>query len=152
MRIEQEFAVPAPAERVWAFLMDVPAMAQCIPGAAGVEPVDDTTFTATVTTRIGPITASFGCKIVVVALDEATRTGTVEVSGRDARIGGGVKARVTMTLSESDGQTRVRIVSDVDILGKIGQYGHGMVTKRANAMLDEFAACARARLAGKDAV
>lgn len=146
MRIEQEFAVAAPAERVWAFLLDVPTLAQCIPGASDVAAVDEASFTATVTSKIGPITARFGCTIAVLALDPAARTGTVEISGRDAKIGGGITARVTMALTETAGQTTVRLVSDVDILGKIGQYGHGMVSKRANAMLDDFAACTRARL------
>ncbi len=146
MRLEQTFAVAAPVERVWAFLMDVPAMAVCIPGASEVRQVDDTTYDATVKTRIGPITASFGCKIAVLDLDEDRRTGSVEVSGRDTRIGGGVKARMAMTMAADGGETTVRIVSDVEVLGKIGQYGHGMIGKRANAMLDEFVACARARL------
>ena len=148
MRIEQDLVVPAPADRVWAFLMDVPAMAGCIPGASDVQGVDDTTFNATVKTKIGPVSASFSCKIVVLDLDEAARTGTVEVSGRDTRIGGAVKARMTMTMTEDGEATTVRIASDVDVLGRIGQYGHGMITKRANAMLDEFAACVRARLTG----
>jgi len=148
MRIDQELVVPAPSDRVWSFLMDVPAMARCIPGASGVEQVDDTTFNATVKTKIGPISASFGCKIVVLELDEGARAGTVEVSGRDTRIGGAVRARMTMTMTEDDGTTTVRIASDVEVLGKIGQYGHGMIAKRANAMLDEFAACARDRLTG----
>ena len=146
MRIEQSFTVAAPAERVWSFLMDVPAMATCIPGASDVRQVDDTAFDATVTTKIGPITARFGCKIAVLALDEAGRTGTVEVSGRDTRIGGAVKAKMSMTMAEDGDSTTVRIASDVEVLGKIGQYGHGMISKRANAMLDEFVACARARL------
>lgn len=148
MRIEQDLVVPAPADRVWTFLMDVPAMAGCIPGASDVQEVDDTTFNATVKTKIGPVSASFGCKIVVLELDEAARTGTVEVNGRDTRIGGAVKARMTMTMTEDGEATTVRIASDVDVLGRIGQYGHGMITKRANAMLDEFAACVRARVTG----
>ena len=147
MKLTHEFSVPAPADRVWAFLMDVPSMASCIPGASDVRQVDDTTFEATVTTRIGPISARFGCRIVVVELDEGARTGTVEVSGKDARLGGAVKARMAMTLREAAGETTVAIASEVDVLGRIGQYGHGMIGKRADAMLAEFAACARARLA-----
>jgi carbon monoxide dehydrogenase subunit G len=147
MRLEQTFTVAAPVERVWDFLMDVPAMAACIPGASDVRPVDDTAFAATVKTKIGPIAASFGCTIAVLELDEARRTGAVEVSGRDSRIGGAVKARMAMAMAEEGGETTVRIVSEVEVLGKIGQYGHGMIGKRANAMLDEFVACARARLA-----
>jgi carbon monoxide dehydrogenase subunit G len=127
--------------------MDVPSMASCIPGASDVRQIDDTTYDATIATRIGPITARFGCRIVVLGLDEAARTGTVEVSGKDVKLGGGVKARMEVALREADGTTTVSIVSDVDVLGRIGQYGHGMIGKRADAMLDDFAACARARLA-----
>lgn len=146
MRMEQAFTVSVPVERVWSFLMDVPEMAACIPGASNVRQIDDANFDATVMTKIGPITASFGCRITVLDLDEVGRTGAVEVAGRDSRIGGAVKARMTMTMTEGGGDTTVRIVSDVEILGKIGQYGHGMISKRANSMLDEFVACARARL------
>lgn len=146
MRLEQAFGVSAPVARVWAFLMDVPAMAGCIPGASAIERVDDANYTATVRTKIGPITASFGCAIAVLALDEAARTGTVEVSGRDGKIGGAVKARMEMAITDGAGETTVRIVSDVQILGKIGNYGHGMIERRANAMLDDFVACARASL------
>jgi carbon monoxide dehydrogenase subunit G len=146
MRFEHEFSVDAPADRVWAFLMDVPQMASCIPGASGVTQIDDTSYDATVTARIGPISAKFGCRITILNLDEATRTGSVEVAGKDTKLGGGVKAKMEMSLA-GDGPTTVNIRSDVDIMGKIGQYGHGMIAKRADAMLADFANCARAKLA-----
>lgn len=146
MRLDQEFTVVASADRVWAFLMDVPRMASCIPGASVVRQIDDRTHETTVKTKIGPIVASFGCKITIVELNESAHIGVVDVSGKDAKIGGGVKARMTMTLLEEDQATTVRIGSDVEILGKIGQYGHGMISKRAAAMLDDFAHCLRAHL------
>jgi carbon monoxide dehydrogenase subunit G len=147
MRFEHEFSVDAPADRVWSFLMDVPQMAACIPGASGVTQIDDTTYDATVTAKIGPISAKFGCRITILNLDEASRTGSVEVAGKDTKLGGGVKAKMEMSLSgDASGPTTVRIRSDVDIMGKIGQYGHGMISKRADAMLAEFANCTRASL------
>ena len=146
MRFEHEFSVNAPAERVWAFLMDVPQMAACIPGASGVTQIDDTTYDATVTAKIGPISAKFGCRITILKLDEASRTGSVEVAGKDTKLGGGVKAKMEMSLA-GDNPTTVTIRSDVDIMGKIGQYGHGMIAKRADAMLADFASCAREKLA-----
>jgi carbon monoxide dehydrogenase subunit G len=147
VKLEQEFEVGAPADRVWAFLMDVPTMAECIPGASDVKQIDDRNFEAAVTARIGPISARFGCRIAILELDDVARTGTVEVSGKDTKIGGGVTARMTMELRETGSATAVAINSEVDVLGRIGQYGHGMISKRADAMLAEFAACVRARLA-----
>jgi carbon monoxide dehydrogenase subunit G len=147
MRFQHELNVDAPPQRVWSFLMDVPRMATCIPGASGIERIDDTTYDAVVTAKIGPISAKFGCRIAIVELNEATRTGAVDVSGKDTKLGGGVKARMVMMLTgEESGPTTVRIASEVDIMGKIGQYGHGMIAKRADAMLEEFAACARASI------
>jgi uncharacterized protein len=146
MRFEHEFSIDAPADRVWAFLMDVPQMAACIPGASGVTQIDETTYDATVTAKIGPISAKFGCRITVLNLDETSRTGSVEVAGKDTKLGGGVKAKMEMSLA-GDNPTTVTIRSDVDIMGKIGQYGHGMIAKRADAMLADFASCAREKLA-----
>ena len=147
MKLEHTVEIAAPRAKVWAFLMDVPAMASCIPGASDVKQIDDTTFEATVTAKIGPVSAKFGCRIVVVGLDESAGTGTVEVQGKDTKIGGGVKARMDMSLRETGGGVALDIVSDVDIMGRIGQYGHGMIAKRADAMLEAFSACAQAKLA-----
>jgi carbon monoxide dehydrogenase subunit G len=99
-----------------------------------------------VTAKIGPITAKFDCRIAILELDDSARTGSVEVSGKDVRLGGGVKARMQMAL-DGDNPTSVRIASEVDVQGKIGQYGHGMIAKRADAMLADFAACIRSRMA-----
>jgi uncharacterized protein len=148
VRFEHEFSVDAPAERAWAFLMNVPEMAGCIPGTSEIKQIDNDNFDATVSTKIGPITAKFGCRITILERDADGRTAAVEMSGKDNRLGGGVKGKMAMSLSDAgEGSTLVRIVSDVDILGKIGQYGHGMLAKRAEAMLTDFAACARAQLA-----
>lgn len=146
MRFEHDFSVEAPADDVWALLTDVPRMADCIPGAAGITMIDDTSYDATVSARIGPISAKFACRIALLNLDDASRSGSVEVTGKDTKLGGGVKARMDMRLI-GDQPTTVHITSDVDVLGRIGQYGHGMIAKRADAMLDDFASCLRARLA-----
>ena len=146
MKLTHTFTVAAPPDRVWAVLMDIPAMAECIPGVSGVSQADDTTYDAQVTTKIGPITARFACRIAVLELNDATHTGRVEVTGKDVKLGGGVKAKMAMALAPAGDGTTVSIDSDVDIMGKIGQYGHGMISKRADAMLADFAACLQTRM------
>lgn len=150
MKLSHAFTVDAPVDRVWAFLMDVPSMASCIPGASDVTQVDESTYDASVAAKIGPITARFGCRIAIQNLDEHAHTGSVEVSGKDSKLGGSVRAAMQMTLNDDAGSTRVDIESDVDIMGRLGQYGHGMLSRRADAMLADFADCARSRISGQE--
>jgi carbon monoxide dehydrogenase subunit G len=148
VRIEQQLTVAAPAERVWAFLMDVPAMALCLPGVSQVEQVAPDRYTARVTQRVGPIAASFDCQIAVVSLDEAAYAATSRVTGRDGKIGAGVKAVMSMKLEPQGDSVLLTLVADVDVSGKIAQYGHGIIKQRAGAMLDDFGRCVNERCAG----
>lgn len=145
MQFTHQFSVNAPAEAVWDFLCDVPQMAPCIPGASNVREAGPNAYDADVTAKIGPVSARFACRVTIVNLDSDERTGVVELTGKDNKLGGGVKASMQMRL-ESTMPTDVIITSDVDVLGKIGQYGHGMVSRRADAMLDAFASCVQAKL------
>ncbi|MCC6790142.1 MAG: hypothetical protein IT336_00570 [Thermomicrobiales bacterium] len=53
---------------------------------------------------------------------------------------------MTMILAPVADGSRVRVASKVNVLGKLGQCRHAIIAKRANAMLDEFAACVRVRV------
>lgn len=145
MQFTHQFPVNAEAGAVWDFLCDVPQMASCIPGASNVREAAPNAYDADVTAKIGPVTARFACRVTIVDLNDAERTGVVELNGKDTKLGGGVKASMQMRL-ESSMPTDVIITSDVDVLGKIGQYGHGMLSRRADAMLDDFASSVQAKL------
>lgn len=146
MQFTHQFSVDAPIEAVWAFLCNVPAMAPCIPGASNVRETGPGAYDADVSAKIGPVSARFACQVTIVNLNDDEYRGVVELSGKDAKLGGGVKATMQMALN-STLPTEVVITSDVDVLGKIGQYGHGMISRRADAMLDDFAECVRAKMA-----
>jgi carbon monoxide dehydrogenase subunit G len=148
MKLEHSFTVDATAAETWDFLMNIPEMALCIPGASDIAQVDDTTYDALVKAKIGPISAKFACRVAIVTLDEDAHSGVVELSGKDSKLGSSVKAKMTMSMTESDGKTTVSVVTDADIMGKIGQYGHGMISKRADSMFGDFTNCVQAKLAG----
>jgi carbon monoxide dehydrogenase subunit G len=120
-------------------------MAACIPGVSNVREAAPNAYDAEVSAKIGPVTARFACRVTIINLNNTERTGVVELNGKDTKLGGGVKATMQMRL-ESTLPTNVIITSDVDVLGKIGQYGHGMLSRRADAMLDDFAYCVQAKL------
>lgn len=146
MKFEHSFTVDAPAAETWDFLMNIPEMAGCIPGASDITQVDATTYDANVKAKIGPIGAKFACRVAIVELNPEGRTGLVELSGKDSKLGSSVKAKMTMAMVEESGKTTVTVVTDADIMGKIGQYGHGMISKRADSMFADFTSCVQAQL------
>ncbi|HET9661268.1 MAG TPA: SRPBCC family protein [Thermomicrobiales bacterium] len=146
MKFEHSFTVNATVADTWDFLMNIPEMAGCIPGASDIAQVDDTTYDANVKAKIGPIGAKFACRVAIVALDPAARTGLVELTGKDSKLGSSVKAKMNMSMTEDDGGTTVTVVTDADVLGKIGQYGHGMIGKRADSMFADFTSCVKTQL------
>ena len=145
MQFTHQFSVNAESGTVWDFLCDVPQMAACIPGTSNVREAAPSAYDAEVSAKIGPVTARFACRVTIIDLNDEERIGVVELNGKDTKLGGGVKASMQMRL-ESTMPTDVIITSDVDVLGKIGQYGHGMISRRADAMLDDFASCVQAKL------
>jgi len=68
MKFEQTIELPgASPERVWAFVMDVPSVATCIPGCEGVEALGDDRYKAVVKLKVGPIGLSLASEISIVA-------------------------------------------------------------------------------------
>lgn len=149
MKFDHAFTVDATAAETWDFLLNIPEMALCIPGASDISQVDDTTYDAQVKAKIGPIAAKFACRVSIVALDENAHTGIVELSGKDSKLGSSVKARMNMSMTEAEGKTTVSVATDADVMGKIGQYGHGMISKRADSMFADFTSCVKSQLEGR---
>ena len=84
MKLENDFTVPASIDEAWAFLLDVPRVAPCLPGAT-VEPEtdEDGTYKGAMKIKIGPITAQYKGTVKI----QERRRG--HPHGRDARAGQG---------------------------------------------------------------
>ena len=63
----------------------------------------------------------------------------MRAEANDRRVGGGVRARLSMTLTPDDGGTRLTVDTDLTVLGKIGEFGQPIIKKKADALLSEFA-------------
>src|SRR6266545_4445500 len=70
MRIENEFVVKAPLERVWNYVVDVERLAPCAPGAELTEVVDERTWKGRLNMKVGPISMSFAGTVVIEGRDE----------------------------------------------------------------------------------
>ncbi len=140
MIIDDGFDVDAPVEKVWPVLCDVPRVATCIPNAEITEAVDERTYKAKVSVKVGPVSVSYGATIVVESLDAATHTATLNVQGNELRGRGGVKAKVVSTATDVGGRTHVALHTDASISGIIATVGGRLIEGVAKKTVAEFAA------------
>jgi hypothetical protein len=139
MILTQTCAITADVDRLWDLLMEIPQVAQCIPGVESVEPVDADSYRGTLKIQVGPIRLSLNGTIVVEERDRGARRASMRAEASDKRVGGGVRARMTMTLIPGERDTTLSVSTDVAILGKLGEFGQPIIKKKADAMMQEFA-------------
>jgi uncharacterized protein len=140
MIIDQTIAVPAPSNVVWSFVMDLSAVARCMPGVESMEVIDLDHYTGTVRASVGPVTVRFEGKVSVVERNYEALQAKLQMHGTDRR-SGSVSATMTMTLvPQEDATTEMRIHTDAAIFGKIGEFGQPVIRKKADQLLNQFAA------------
>ena len=139
MKFNQRVVIAAAREPLWDFLMDVPKVAQSLPGVEKVEQLDPDTYQGTLKIRVGPIAINLQGKIIVEQRDRDTWRATLRADANDRMAAGAVKAKTTMELKElSPTETEMSVDTDVSIMGKIGEFGQPIIRKKADAMLKEF--------------
>lgn len=146
-RIEEKFQVQAPVDRVWQYLIDPQQVVVCMPGAELVEVQDERTFLGNVKVKVGPVTVSYKGRIQLTEMDEQGHLVRMVGEGREA--GGAGSARVTMVSRISplpNGGSEVVVEAEVDLVGKIVQFGRGMIEDVARQLFRQFAGCVREHL------
>jgi carbon monoxide dehydrogenase subunit G len=142
MQIETSFAVPAPLDRAWALLTDVPRIVPCMPGAQLTEMIDAQTFRGTAGVKIGPMALSFAGEAKIEEQDAAARRVRVAARGNDTKGRGGAQAKLAFVLVPDGAGTRVDITTDLQLNGAVAQYGRGvgLIKEIANQLVGQFAA------------
>ena len=147
MTFTQECTIPVARERLWDFLMDVPTVGRCVPGVECIEAVDENAYRGGLKVQIGPIRLSLEGTITVEEADREAWRARLRAEANDRRLGGGIRARVSLTLAPAEAGTRVRIDTDLAVLGRIGEFGQPVIRKKADTLLEEFARNLRSALA-----
>jgi uncharacterized protein len=141
MLIDHHITVPASPERVWAFMMDIPAVSRCVPGVGGVERIDDQTYSGVMSVRVGPISVKLDGRVILAERDEAARQARMDLQAADKRVNGAVNAKMRMQLAsaEDGNKTDVAIQTDANVMGKLGEFGQAVIRKKADQIVQEFA-------------
>jgi carbon monoxide dehydrogenase subunit G len=145
--IAETFELTVDPDRVWEYLTDPRQVVHCLPGAELLEVEDERTFVGRMRVKVGPVTAGFRGRARFEEVDAAARR--VRLSGEGQEQSGGGSAKMTMTSEVTalpNGRSRVRVEADVEVFGKLVQFGRGMMEEVSRQMFKQFAACVQAAL------
>ncbi|MGI9333837.1 MAG: CoxG family protein [Gammaproteobacteria bacterium] len=138
MQIVQSFTVAAPRNRVWAIIRDPAQMVACVPGCESIEQLDCDRYRSMISVSVGPIKARFNLTTEIV--EERAPAFMKSLShGEEGTRASIVRLENDVNLSESrDGGTESSYSTNVEISGRLGRYGAGMMNKIAARLAREF--------------
>ena len=140
MELTNEFRVPLPVDEAWALLTDVERIAPCMPGAQ-LQEVEGDEYRGIVKVKVGPITAQYKGKARFQEQDEGAHRAVLLAEGRETRGQGNASASIAATLEADGDGTRVSIVTDLAVTGRVAQFGRGVLADVSAKLLDQFVAC-----------
>ncbi len=152
IEIEERFTVQAPAAAVWAYLVDPRRVVTCLPGAELVEVVDERTFLGNVRVKVGALGLTYKGRVHLDEVDEAAHR--VRMSGEGRESAGTGQARMTMqsdVVERGPVETEVVVRAQVDVVGRIVQFGRGMIVEVAHQLFQQLSSCVAATLAAEAA-
>jgi carbon monoxide dehydrogenase subunit G len=149
MKITNEFTVSAPVERAWEVLTDLEQVVPLMPGAQ-LTGHDGDDYLGKVKVKVGPVTSEFSGKAHFVERDSEAHRAVVDARGREARGTGNASATITLTVQEAGDRSRVTVDTDLKIVGKLAQFGSGMLQQVSEKLLGEFVDSLEAKLAARE--
>jgi carbon monoxide dehydrogenase subunit G len=146
-KITERFEVLAPVERVWKYMIDPASVVQCLPGAELLETQDERNFVGQIKVKVGPLSMSYKGKGTFTEVNDETHT--VRMVGEAREVGGSGSTKVTMvsTITALEGGgSAVSVDADINLVGRIVQFGRGMIEEVSRQMFRQFATCVKSRL------
>src|SRR5436305_12874538 len=118
MELTNEFRVGVPPAQAWSVLTDVERIAPCMPGAQ-LQEIEGEEYRGIVKVKVGPITAQYKGKATFVEKDDGGHKAVLRAEGRDTRGQGNANATITATLQADGGGTKVSVVTDLAVTGRV---------------------------------
>lgn len=146
MELNQEFRVGVPVSEAWKVLTDVERIAPMMPGAQ-LQEVEGDEYRGVVKVKVGPITAQYKGAATFVEQDEAAGKVVLKASGRDTRGQGNANALITATMVPEGDGTKVSVLTDLTVTGKVAQFGRGVMADVSAKLMGQFVDALEADLA-----
>ena len=138
-KLTNEFTVNRSIEEAWPIVTDVEKIAPCMPGAE-LKEIEGETYRGVVKVKLGPINSQFKGDAHIVEQDDEQHRAVLKASGRDTQGRGNASAEITAQAeSLSPTSTRCVVTTDLQITGKVAQFGRGIMGEVSAKLMEEFA-------------
>ena len=139
MRFENEIEVAQPPKELFAFLTDVERVAPCLPGAS-IDGREGDDYTGSMKVKVGPITGTYKGKMRFLEQDEEALRAVMSARAAEVNGQGDAEAKITTQIeADGDASSRIRMETDLQMRGRVAQFGRGAMEKISQRMFDEFA-------------
>ena len=145
-QIDGGFTVPFPAAEVWAFMVDLPALASCLPGAS-IEEHEGDRVKGKIAIKFGPMSAAFN-GAARLERDDAAMQAVFRGAGQDSLSQSRANGDITYRLQAlSPGETQVHVNLLYSLQGPLAQFSRsGLVQDFVRRMIADFGNNVTARL------
>jgi carbon monoxide dehydrogenase subunit G len=138
MIIEGSFALNAPIEKLFDFMMKPETILSCLPGAESVKLIDATTYEVVMKQKVGPISVKAKSINKITKVEKPTHI-EIEGEGEDMTKLGHFKQKGVVDLKEvSPGKVEIKYQVDVNVVGKLAMFGDRIMRAKAKDTEKEF--------------
>lgn len=138
MKFANEISVDAPPDDLFEFLADVERVAPCLPGAS-IDGKDGDDYQGSMKVKVGPITGRYRGTMRFLELDRDRRRAVMQARAEEESGQGNAEARIDAAIEEADGKSRLRMQTDLQMRGRVAQFGRGAMERISQRMFSEFA-------------
>ena len=136
MEMTGESTIPAPRQKVWEALNDPEILKACIPGCQELNKESDTELSATVKSKVGPVSATFKGKVTLSDIDAPNG---YKISGEGTGgVAGFAKGGAEVSLVDDGDGTLLNYTATGQVGGKLAQIGSRLIDSTAKKMANEF--------------
>jgi uncharacterized protein len=138
--LTHEFEVPLSIDEAWSVLTDLERVAPCLPGAQ-LDEIEGDEYRGRVKIKVGPITVEYKGTATFLERLQETHVAVLRAQGRETKGQGSAAATITATLEEAGASnTKVNVLTELDISGRVAQFGRGALADVSSKILGQFAA------------
>ncbi len=138
MKLVNEITVDAAPSDVFEFLANVERVAPCLPGAS-IHHGEGGIYHGSMKVRVGPISGVYEGTIRFLDLDRDRRRAVMAAQAIDATGQGNAEATIETEVAQSGTGSRLTLVTDLQLRGRVAQFGRGVIDRIAQRLFTEFA-------------